>query len=50
LIAVMRSEWIAIMGQPEDTQDKLFYSFKLDDHVPSLHRLRGIDKVLDLVH
>lgn len=29
-------------------QDKLFYSFNLDDHVPQSHLLRGIDRFLDL--
>jgi transposase len=29
-------------------QDRLFYSFNLDDHVPRGHLLRGIDQVLDL--
>ena len=35
-------------GQRGSTQDKLFYSFNLDDHVPRDHLLRGIDQVLDL--
>lgn len=37
-----------MMGQRGGTQDKLFYSFNLDDHVPQDHLLRGIDGVLDL--
>jgi transposase len=37
-----------MMGQQPDGQKKLFYSFNLDDHVPSDHLLRGIDQVLDL--
>ena len=37
-----------MMGQQGGTQDKLFYSFNLDDHVPQDHLLRGIDAVLDL--
>lgn len=37
-----------MMGQRPDAQDKLFYSFNLDDHVPQSHLLRGIDQVLDL--
>lgn len=37
-----------MMGQRGGTQDKLFYSFNLDDHVPQDHLLRGIDAVLDL--
>lgn len=32
-----------MMGQRGGTQDKLFYSFSLDDHVPRDHLLRGID-------
>jgi transposase len=37
-----------MMGQRGGTQDKLFYSFNLDDHVPRDHLLRGIDQALDL--
>ncbi len=37
-----------MMGQQPDGQ-KLFYSFNLDDHVPSDHLLRGIDQFLDLI-
>jgi transposase len=48
LIAVEQWECIAMMGQRGGTQDKLFYSFNLDDHVPRDHLLRGIDQVLDL--
>jgi transposase len=48
LIAAERRESIAMMGQRGGTQDKLFYSFNLDDHVPRDHLLRGIDQVLDL--
>ncbi|MDR7009985.1 transposase [Paraburkholderia strydomiana] len=29
-------------------QDKLFYWFNLDNHVPQSHLLRGIDRFLDL--
>jgi len=29
-------------------QDRLFYSFNLDDHVPANHLLRGINHFLDL--
>jgi transposase len=36
------------MGQQNGTQDRLFYSFNLDAHVPADHLLRGIDRVLDL--
>ncbi|MDO9314604.1 MAG: IS1182 family transposase [Burkholderiaceae bacterium] len=37
-----------MMGQRGGAQDKLFYCFNLDDHVPRDHLLRGIDQVLDL--
>ena len=32
-----------MMGQRGGSQDRLFYSFNLDNHVPSNHLLRGID-------
>jgi hypothetical protein len=32
-----------MMGQLDSGQDKLFYSFNLDNHVPQTHLLRGID-------
>jgi hypothetical protein len=37
-----------MMGQLGSGQDKLFYSFNLDNHVPREHLLRGIDRFLDL--
>jgi len=37
-----------MMGQLDSGQDKLFYSFSLDNHVPRTHLLRGIDQALDL--
>ena len=37
-----------MMGQGSGGQKPLFYSFKLDDHVPADHLLRGIDRCLDL--
>lgn len=37
-----------MMGQRSGSQDRLFYSFNLDDHVPADHLLRRIDSVLDL--
>src|SRR5437016_9055019 len=37
-----------MMGQRSGRHRQLFYSFNLDDHVPSDHLLRGIDRVLDL--
>jgi transposase len=36
-----------MMGQAGN-QDRLFYSFKLDEHVPRDHLLRGINRFLDL--
>src|SRR5277367_3546023 len=37
-----------MMGQRSGKQDRLFYSFNLDDHVPADHMLRRIDRFLDL--
>src|SRR5450432_2555588 len=37
-----------MMGQNGGKQNRLFYSFNLEDHVPVSHLLRGIDKFLDL--
>src|SRR5271155_4125085 len=37
-----------MMGQHSGNQDRLFYSFNLDDHVPANHLLRGINQFLDL--
>jgi transposase len=37
-----------MMGQHSGSQDRLFYSFDLDTHVPADHLLRRIDHVLDL--
>jgi hypothetical protein len=37
-----------MMGRQRGGQKKLFYSFNLDNHVPSDHLLRGIDRFLDL--
>ena len=37
-----------MMGQRSGGHRQLFYSFNLDDHVPSDHLLRGIDRCLDL--
>ncbi len=37
-----------MMGQHSGNQNRLFYSFHLDDYVPSDHLLRGIDRFLDL--
>lgn len=37
-----------MMGQHGGDQKRLFYTFNLDDHIPSEHLLRGIDQFLDL--
>ncbi|QSA98078.1 transposase [Methylococcus sp. EFPC2] len=37
-----------MMGQQVWGQEQLFYSFSLEDHVPSNHLLRGIDHFLDI--
>jgi transposase len=37
-----------MMGRQSGGQEKLFYSFNLEDHVPQNHLLRGIDQHLDL--
>lgn len=37
-----------MMGAQVSGQGRLFYSFNLDDHVPSSHLLRGVDRFLDL--
>jgi transposase len=37
-----------MMGQQGGQQDRLFYAFNLDTHVPQDHLLRGINRFLDL--
>jgi transposase len=37
-----------MMGQQGGQQDKLFYAFNLESHIPADHLLRGIDRFLDL--
>ena len=37
-----------MMGQQRGSQEPLFYSFNLEDHVPQDHLLRGIERCLDL--
>jgi transposase len=37
-----------MMGQNGGNQNRLFYSFNLDDHVPANHLLRGINQFFDL--
>ncbi|VVN71017.1 hypothetical protein PS726_00415 [Pseudomonas fluorescens] len=37
-----------MMGQLSSGQERLFYSFNLEDHIPANHLLRSIDQCLDL--
>jgi len=37
-----------MMGERIEAQERLFYSFNFEDHIPSDRLLRGIDHVLDL--
>jgi hypothetical protein len=37
-----------MMGHNGGNQNRLFYSFNLEDHVPANHLLRGINQFLDL--
>ncbi len=37
-----------MMGSSTGGQDRLFYAFNIEDHVPQQHLLRGIDRYLDL--
>jgi transposase len=37
-----------MMGFQTDNQERLFYTFNLEDHVPQNHLLRGINQYLDL--
>jgi transposase len=37
-----------MMGSQTDSQERLFYSFNLEDHIPQNHLLRGINQYLDL--
>ncbi len=39
---------LTMMGSQGGAQDRLFYSFNLDDQVPKDHLLRGVDRFLDL--
>lgn len=36
------------MGQLPSGQERLFYSFNLEDHIPASNLLRSIDRCLDL--
>lgn len=37
-----------MMGQQAGGQERLFYAFNLEEHIPQNHLLRGIDSCLDL--
>jgi transposase len=37
-----------MMGSQASGQERLFYSFNLEDHIPSNHLLRGVDRFLEL--
>jgi transposase len=37
-----------MMGEQGGNQERLFYSFNLEEHVPADHLLRGVDHYLDL--
>ena len=37
-----------MMGQLSSGQDRLFYSFNVEDHIAKNHLLRSIDRCLDL--
>jgi transposase len=40
--------YVEMMGRQTNGQERLFYSFNLEDHVPQNHLLRGIERCLDL--
>ena len=37
-----------MIGDRQVAQESLFYQFRLDDHIPSDHMLRAIDRFVDL--
>src|SRR6476660_1077003 len=39
---------VGMIGLQASNQERLFYSFNLEEHVPADHLLRGIDRFLDL--
>jgi transposase len=43
-----RSGGLGMMGERLVMQDSLFYEFRLEEHVPTDHRLRAIDRFVDL--
>jgi hypothetical protein len=47
LIGHSQQEDRAMMGERLVMQESLFYEFRLEDHVPSDHLLRRIDRFVD---
>lgn len=47
-MATNRREHIEMMGQRDGSQERLFYSFDLEDHVPRSNLPQGIDRYFDL--
>jgi hypothetical protein len=47
-LRAISAEVRTMMGSQGGSQEQLFYSFSLEDHVPKDHLLRGIDRFLDL--
>jgi len=39
---------LTVLGPKQKAQGALFYAFSIDDHVPQDHRLRSIDRFVDL--
>lgn len=37
-----------MMGARTEMEEALFYSFRLEDHVPQSHLLRAVDRFVDL--
>lgn len=37
-----------MMGQLSSVQEKLFYEFNIEDHIPANHLLHSVDQCLDL--
>jgi len=47
-LCIGQQEARSIMGQLSSGQERLFYSFNLEDHIPANHLLPSIDQCLDL--
>jgi hypothetical protein len=46
-VLLLMEGW-AMMGERQVRQEALFYGFSLEDHVPSDHLLRAVDRFVDL--